>query len=250
VFNKKTSNSLGVMVMLWTFSIVSITTLRLSGGAVIADPATMGAWFGEISAGSLVPLLVIYANKRQKTDVLPLLDQVLQLLFYVTWVALGLCFIFNEGSPFLLIFAGALVVLVAIILRAIFVESKKAKQRQNSGGESSRTALLLAFDVLTMGVPLGYLVGMMTYTSALYPDEPDAGLLAIPIMQTLAPIFLTGVLAAIATLIWLAWKFLKSGRKARASSIVLGALWALASVAYLVEWVRYLAPTIFAFHLL
>lgn len=125
MLNKKTSNILSILVMLWVGAVALLfmwkhSLLPASYGAPIAWAFLVAMFF--------MPMLVVYVNSRTPKDELTLLDQILQFVFHLSWLGLGLIFVFANGNSSLLnsVLSFSLV-LVALILLKSFVAPRPKK---------------------------------------------------------------------------------------------------------------------------
>ena len=123
MLSKKASNTFAVLVMFWTGVItllymVQKHLLPTSYGAPLAWAFLVAMFF--------IPVLVVYVNKRNQVTELSLVDQILQLAFYASWLGLGFVFVFAHGDSSLLnsILSAALVLIAIILLKAVFVKKK------------------------------------------------------------------------------------------------------------------------------
>lgn len=92
-------------------------------------PASYGApisW-AFLVAMFFMPMLVVYVNSRTPKSELTLLDQILQFVFHLSWLGLGLVFIFANGNASLLnsVLSFALVLAFAILVKSIFGSKPK-----------------------------------------------------------------------------------------------------------------------------
>lgn len=116
---------LSVLVMLWVGAVALLFMWKHS-----LFPASYGApisW-AFLIAMFFMPILVVYVNSRNSKSELTLLDQIFQFVFHLSWLGLGLVFVFANGNSSLLnsVLSFALVLVLAILLKSIF--SPKVKK--------------------------------------------------------------------------------------------------------------------------
>jgi len=230
--------------MLWTIVVVGITLIRLSiGGGEIVDPVGFVVVLVEIAIVSLAPLCLIFANSRSRDPRLSPIDQILHMIFYVLWLSIGLMFAFEIITGMIFALSIALPWLLVIVAKAVFAtkdRSSKQPTEQRSASHLSKKALFLVLNVLTIWLPLGFAIGVMTYISIRYANEPDAGLAIIPIAIVVGPFLITGIVVAIITLIWQVRTLLVKRHSLSRTIIIWGSLWGLSSVTYVALWIWFL----------
>lgn len=246
MLDKKTSNVLSLLALGWVAALVILFYVQRQIGFIDANAALL--WHTEMGVTLLLPLLVIFANSRNEASHLPRVDQALQLLFYAAWIVLGLTFAFTENGSYLFALAVALLLLFAVLIKAVF--GKKPAKSTKGSSEISKTTVLLALNALTIWVPLGYLLGATIFIATAYAGFIDSGLAIIPIYRMFVPFFIVGAVIAVLTIVWLVVGYLKNRPKVSRKSVILGAVWILASVAYLAVWILYIMPVVTSFQLL
>lgn len=74
-----------------------------------------------------MPMLVVYVNSRTPKDELTLVDQILQFAFHLSWLGLGLIFVFANGNSSLLnsVLSFSLVLVTVILLKSVLTAKAK-----------------------------------------------------------------------------------------------------------------------------
>jgi hypothetical protein len=123
MFTKKISNATSFAAMLWVGAVTILFMIQQHQlfASTYGSPTVMAF----LVAMFFVPMLVVYANSRTKNE-LNLLDQVLQLVFNIVWIGLGLIFIFANGNSSLLnsTLSFALLLVFIVVIKAVFSGKK------------------------------------------------------------------------------------------------------------------------------
>jgi hypothetical protein len=236
VLNKKTSNILSVLVALWTLTLIAVSIFRSASEGAVID--LLGA--GVAGLAGLTPLLLIFVNSRRQTLQISFLDQALQVVFFILWLALGLSFSLEGGLTTVFILVAALLLLLIIVSKSIFDNRTLIAGSglvRGKAARSNKKVLLLVLNTLTIWLPLAFAVSFTAYIAVRYPNEPDSGLALIPIYIGVGPFLIAGIVVAIITLIWQLRTLLKKRHSLSRVILIWGSVWGLSSVAYLAIWV-------------
>lgn len=242
MLSRKNSNAVSIVVSLWGISIIGLLLLKYAEGVIVSDAFFLGLL--EMLAVALLPLLVIYANKRNQSPQVSGFDLILQIAFYALWAALGMVFLFGTGGAHLFVLMAALAVLLVILVKAAL--SPKIQKKAKTEGGVNVGVVIIALSVLTSWVPFGFVFTLPIFNQAAFSAHPMAGLMVIPIYATLAPMLIAGAVVSVAGIGWAIRQFVAKSRKPLALNGVL----ILSSAAYLAVWAFYIMPILVGFQLL